>query len=479
MKTDEVKLKPTMTQEVEPRTTVAEKVETQNNNEIAENHNIIEINPSQPIAGITERSIQGDMRVDSEYPAGTADPRTMKIDIPLSNRIHIIGFNIEARFLAYALASRPNIPIKLLVHHPRVMSRWGTEDRELSLFNSNGDYMSSARIPCPEPVSDPRYRYPETRKQSELDVLDNIIIDTTTGAVLPSLQTLSHRIDRHTTICLLHPGLGLVERINEVLFPDPFERPNFILGHNTHKVGRVHDTLYSLKQRRTGGALYLWGVPKFEDPTLAKSPIAQDGIQQSRHLINLLASTETLGAVGLHQAQFLSWKLPWLIFSSVADAICVVLGCKYNKIHPNPHAWTMWGELLDECLTIVSQLPELKPMPHLAEYFTGHSFRRKMRNYLVAQKSNGSPWVKRVRMGVETPVDYFNGYLVRRAEELGLDHKYNSMAMEMVKARQNARWWEMRVDLLQPGQYMGDADTIGGGQPVPSLDDFIPDVDVD
>jgi hypothetical protein len=80
-------------------------------------------------------------------------------------------------------------------------------------------------------------------------------------------------------------------------------------------------------------------------------------------------------------------------------------------------------------------------------------------------------------MGAEPPIDYFNGYFVRRAKELGLDHKHNSMAMEMVKARLATRRAELRTDIpLGRSPFMNDNDHIGGGQPISWLED---DLDFD
>ncbi|KAI0535294.1 hypothetical protein GGR58DRAFT_529591 [Xylaria digitata] len=454
------------------RTAVTDKVETEKN---IGNSEIIEgVETNQSTAEEAERPTEQDIQGKEESHEQTNITES-DIHIPVSNQIHILGFNIQARFFAHALASKPDIPIQILAHHPQVMRQWGEENRELNLFNKQGCFISSTSIPCPSPIVDLRHRYPELSKQS--DFLDNIILDTTTGAVLPSLEELRHRIDRQTTICLLHPGLGLVEKINEVIFPDPYDRPSFILGHSTHKVARVSSHMYSMKQEREG-TLYLYGMPKFDASTPPNSYIALEGLRQSQHLIELLSSTGTLNVVGLPEVRFLSWKLPWVIFSSITDSICVMLGIKYNQIIPNRHARAMWENLLDEAISIVAQLPELQEAPHRIEYFTRPSFRRKMRTYLAAQKTNASPWVKHVRMGTEPPVDYFNGYLVRRAEELGLDSKHNQAAMDLVKARVSARRWELRWDVRGLSQYMTDTDTIPGEQPAPSLDDD-PDFDVE
>ncbi|KAF2969057.1 hypothetical protein GQX73_g4517 [Xylaria multiplex] len=457
--------------EVKSRTAATDKVETEKN--IGSSEIIKSAATNQPTTEETEQFIEQN-NGDEEESHDQANIKEAEVHIPLSNRIHIVGFNIQARFFAHALASKPDIPIEILAHHPKVMRRWGEENRELNLFSKQGYFISSTRIPCPSPVIDPLHQYPELSKES--DFLDNIILDTTTGAVLPSLKELRHRIDRQTTICLLHPGLGLVERINEAIFPDPYDRPTYILGHSTHKVARVSDHMYSIKQEREG-TLYLYGLPKFDSSTPANAFIALEGLRKSQHFIKLL-SVESLNVVGLPDVRFLTWKLPWIIFSSITDSICVALGIKYNQIIPNLHARAIWENLLDETISIVAKLPELQETPHRIDYFTRPSFRRKMRTYLAAQKTNASPWVKHVRMGTEPPVDYFNGYLVRRAEELGLDSKHNKTAMDLVKARLSARRWELRWDVRSLSQYMTDTDTIPGEQPAPSLDDD-PDLDVE
>ncbi|KAI1123936.1 hypothetical protein F5Y10DRAFT_250863 [Nemania abortiva] len=356
-----------------------------------------------------------------------------------------------------------------MAHHREAMIRWGEEHRRLSLYDSYGRHVSSVAIPCPERIP-PEYQH--HRELRKADFLDNVIIDTMTTAVLPSLYNLRHRIDRQTTICLLHPGLGLVEDLNQKIFTDPLRRPMFFLTHSTHQFVKVSGRLYSMRQRKQG-ALYLHGVPTFEDLGRSQSRIAMAGLRQSQHFVGLLSSAETLNAVSLPWARFLSWKLPAVIFSSLADTISVILGCKYGDMIPNQHAQTMWDHLLDETLTIVSQFPELQEVPHRRDYFIQDSFRQKLRGYLFAQRFNVSPWVKLVRMGGTPPVEYFNGYFVRRAEELGLDCKHNRMAERTVNARMNARRREIRIDLVGTSPYMTDSDTIAGGQSAPSLEDIL------
>ncbi|GAW19546.1 hypothetical protein ANO14919_090340 [Xylariales sp. No.14919] len=385
------------------------------------------------------------------------------MDLHLSNQIHVIGFTPLAKFYAHAIASTPNLSVQILAHHPPARANWDVEGRRLRLYSRSGQFISSAEISCPEPIADPalRYRGVPLAKQ-----LNNIIIDTETGAILPTLRNLRHRIDRQTTICLLHSGLGLVDDINEAIFPDPNERPNFVLGESTHRVGRISGYGYSVQYRQSG-SLYLYGVPRLENTEFALL-----GMRQSQHLIQMLATQQSLSVVPLPKARFLWWKIPWLIFSSTADCVSVMLGIKYSQIGPNPYARSLMIDLLEEAITIVSKFPELQVMPHKVESFLRPQFRRKMRAYLNAQGTNTSPWIAKVRMGRAPPIDYFNGYLVRRAEEIGIDAKHHRMAVAMVKARVNARTWELRTDLLGTTPYMTDTDAIGGGRPAPKPEDY-------
>ncbi|KAI0468975.1 hypothetical protein F4859DRAFT_505889 [Xylaria cf. heliscus] len=407
---------------------------------------------------------------DPNQSFGLLGVRDSEPDVSLSRRIHILGFTAHARYLAHAIASTPDLPVSFFTHHPTVLSRWGQEHRQLSLYDSLGRYISSAAIPCPERIFDLRQDLSRVARDDYF--LDNIIVDTTATAVLPSLATLYDRIDRRTTICLLHPGL------------DPVERPNFVLGHSTHRVRKLSHRLYSVKQRQSG-VLYLYGVPRFEGSTQDKSSVTFEGstqdkssvayaaMRQTQHFAQLLSSTNRLNVVSLPWVPFLTWKLPWLIFCSAADTLCVVLGCNYEEIIQNAHARGMWEDLLDETIAIIPRLPELQEFTQRIEYFTGNAFRRRLLTFLMAQRRNVSPWVKRVRMGDPPPIEYFNGYIIRRAMELGLDHKYNSMAFEAVKARVTARQLELQRDLLSTSPYMTDTDLIGGGQPAPTLEDTL------
>lgn len=417
----------------------------------------------QPEKRPKPKRYESEISFDDKMDLAAANP-----SLHVSNKIDIIGFSSHAKFLAHALSAGQGLPpIGIYAHHKSIMTRWGLENRSMSLYDPRGGLVSSHAIRCPHLIYDyRRYRYLQNPKDA--DFFDNLIIDTTYAAVIPSLAALRNRIDRRTTICLIHTGLGLMEKINETFFPDPLERPNFVLAHSTHKLSKHSFYKYAIKQKNVG-QLHLHGVPKSAGPIVDKSSPAYEGMVQYQYFLKMLATSENLGVVGLPWVRFMTNKMPGMVFSSLADTISVILGCRYNALHPNPHAMVMWNNMLDEILEIISGFPELQGegyLKHRLAYFKTSTFKRKLKTHLITQGTNISPWVKRVRMGGEPPIDYFNGYFIQRAKELGLDHKHNALAMEAVKARVVARKKELREDIpLGKSPYMNDGDYIGGGQP--------------
>ncbi|KAI0011396.1 hypothetical protein F4779DRAFT_573600 [Xylariaceae sp. FL0662B] len=418
----------------------------------------------QPVLDLPEET--------SEQVSDETESTQPLIAAELSDQFHILGFGRSARLVAHELAGVPHLPpIKMLAHHPRIMTKWGQEGRTISIYSIEGRHMSSREIACPEYVSS---RYDDCK---HLPILDNIVVSTESRAIVPSLRALRRRIDRRTTVCLLHPGLGVMEWLNEQVFDDPVSRPNYVLGHTTHKLSRHSDHLYSLRCLNAG-QLLLSGINRTDETSeLDRATSLSLGRQHTNHLIDLLSATENLGTVGLPWEIFLWRKLGSMVFSSLADTISVVLGCRFNQIREDRHAMFLWDSLLDETTQIIASLPEVRTQPELYLHFTGDAFRKKLRRKLVQQGSYYSSWISLVRCGHNPPVHFLNGYFVRRAEELGVEHKQNSMVMSMVHARLMARRKELAKDVplgLQP--YMMDGDRVGGGQ---ALDDSEPDMDLD
>ncbi|KAI0119865.1 hypothetical protein F4814DRAFT_447686 [Daldinia grandis] len=353
--------------------------------------------------------------------------------IRLSNKIHIVGFDPHARFVAHALAADPKLPpVQMLTHNPIPMKAWGQEGRAVSIHDSKGHPISSREIPCPDYVSH-RYKSPVHEP-----VLDNIILSTAARAAFPTLYALRERIDRRTTVCLLEPGLGLMEMLNEEVFVTPSLRPNYVICHSSHKLARHSYYKYSI--RHIPGDLYLYAVPRDdEDEDIDRITSQLLGSQHTRHMIDLLSAASDLNAVDVSWLQLLLQKLPDMIFESLADTLSSILDCSFNLIRCNKNAMRMWENMLAETIHIISSLPEFQGHRKKLRFLHERQFATKLRVRLERQGTEYSRWIAEVRMGKEPPVQFINGYFVKRAQEVGVDHRNNSLAISMVKAKVESR----------------------------------------
>ncbi|RYP04000.1 hypothetical protein DL765_010341 [Monosporascus sp. GIB2] len=394
----------------------------------------------------------------AEEPPGPSSIRSVEGQPPaleLSRQIYIVGFRNKARFIAHSLAPIPQIPpVRILAHHrSEASAKWLEEGKAIDLHDARGKLLSSHPIHCPEHIG-PRVGAPGFSRWDG-GFLDNIVVDTGIAALHPTLRALRHSIDNRTTICLIQEGLGVIEKLNEEIFDDPAVRPTYILGHMTHHLARHMGTSMALRHKGNNGQLLLSAVPREEDHGLE--------VAVRDHFIGLLSTSEALHPVGLSWIKFLHRKLPGMIWSSLVDSISVILGCRYDQIVKDSHARRLWYALLDETLYIVSSLPEFRDKPNLLKYFTRDEFRMHLKQRLERQGPMYSEWISLIRRGDITPVNFINGYFVRRAQELGLDHRVNSLVVSMVKARHQARIRELDADIpfgLKP--YMMDGDKLGG-----------------
>ncbi|KAI0162058.1 hypothetical protein GGR57DRAFT_453046 [Xylariaceae sp. FL1272] len=385
----------------------------------------------------------------------------------LSNKVHVLGFTTHAKWVAHALASIPDAPpVTMLVGHPIALQQWGEAGRQISLFDSRGKHLSDAPIPYPELIPN---RFVKYEGESERGPIYNMIVHTTSSTVITKLASIRDRIDSRTTICLIEQGFGMAEKIIQELFPNPMKTPNIVLGESYHNVyansksNKFQIRLKNLKH------LALCGFPKSATcmEGLPQSLLlAAWGRQQTQHLISILKEAPGLNPCGLPVPEFLLGSMHRLLFSSVADTLSVIMGGEYGTLRHSPYAMKLWYQLVEESVEIVSKLPELQKWRNAAPRTSPHFLKKRLKLHLNAMRWRRSPWINEVRVGYEPPVDNFNGYLVRRAKELGLDHKHNTMVLNLVKARRHQRSSEIHNLIPWGGQrpYMLENDLINTEQ---------------
>lgn len=356
-----------------------------------------------------------------------------------SKRVHVLGYDPRAYFMAHELAGNAHLdPVKLLVHKGNVMKSWRVEGEQVSLWK--GTERSSQGRGRAEAEWIGRGRQNEPNNEH----IDQLIVTLPCGTTKTALENIIHRIDNRTTICLVQEGLGMVEHLNAALFPDPTRRPHFVLGHITASLGYNKRWFFGAQLRKPG-KLYLHAVErgvdlmpifKFHPPVERRSNATQ--------FLRTLVTTPGLNAGGYSLENWLIKKLPALVFSSVIEPMAVVLDTTYDNIPGNEHAIQLADELLDELFNVIMALPELTNSSKVVEYCGLGALRKKTINRLFEKGASQSNMLSRVRAGQWVDIDYLNGYFVRRARELGIKVPQNEMVIDMVKARIHKRRDEMK-----------------------------------
>lgn len=392
---------------------------------------------------------------------GKEEYQQVLASLKLSEKVHVAGFTREARYITHCLAGLPEAPPpQLLAHHQSFISQWGASQRRLSLKNKDG-VVAGHEILMPQLIG-------ERRGAPRPKHIANLILSTAENAVIPTLSNIRDRINQDTTICLIMPGLGLVEHLNSTLFPDPSTRPTFVLGHSGHAIARDSsnpEDLYSLQVANKGG-LFLTGLsPK--SSSIGTEVHLRDRIvrhARTQHLIKLLISAPGLNATGYCMDKFLRYKLPSMIFSAIANPISVALGFRYERIHTDHYAHRLWQNLWNETIAIVSALPELQHRPDIIRYFRGPNFQAEMNRHLRSQ-TGPSQWIAMVRNGRNLPIHILNGWFIGKAKESGVSCTYHRAIVNMVRAKEQARKEEFQSDIpLYHSPYMLDSDCSRNGE---------------
>ncbi|CAK7217348.1 2-dehydropantoate 2-reductase (Ketopantoate reductase) (KPA reductase) (KPR) [Sporothrix bragantina] len=198
----------------------------------------------------------------AETVPSTADNATMLDDDIIrlkkpSTMIYIVGGNPEATYLAHSLSILPYMPrVQMLLLSRKFAHNWVREGREVQVLRPGlkptskklRAYLmksppSATRQLSKRPLKGRLTRFAPTGTYYKQPIIRNLIITQACAPSIIAVGRLKHRLDNNSTICLVQPGLGVVERLNELFFPDPLTRPRYILAHMTHTLGYTNRSL--------------------------------------------------------------------------------------------------------------------------------------------------------------------------------------------------------------------------------------------
>ena len=253
----------------------------------------------------------------------------------------------------------------------------------------------------------------------------SLIVTTKAGITISALSAIRHRLTRETTICFLQNGMGVIDDVNTQLFPDEATRPSYVQGIITHGVNVPQGVAESnpfFAVHAGLGTLALGVVPRAppsDNNEEAKDPDI-DCPPTSRHLIRSLTASPVLCAAAFTPIELLQLQLEKLAVNSVLNPLTSLVDARNGAILYNFSLTRTMRLLLAETSLVLRSLPEIKHLPNTALRFSAERLERLVVGVANKTSENISSMLADVRNGRKTEIEYINGYIVKRGEEVGV-----------------------------------------------------------
>ncbi|ESZ89633.1 hypothetical protein SBOR_9982 [Sclerotinia borealis F-4128] len=415
--------------------------------------------PSYQHGQETLQSSQQAADVNDELPSQDS----LRGDIrPVSRNIHVLGTGPVGQFIAFNLAGLDSPPpITLLMHRPLLLQQWQQTGEVLRVlkdeiireqFGFNVELSATFNIPGPElDISSTEHRFGYSE-----EVIDNLVITTNGAKTVAALTSIRHRLRPHSTICFVQHGAGVIEDVNIHVFPDIQDRPHYMLGNLSHGVFATGQ-LWTVAQTTQGELKLSISQPETNAATNAPATAPANGLlttgierkltnswaPSSRYMLMVLSRSPQLKAVGLNYPDFMKFHLEFIAVNSVIGPLSVIFDCSNDHLLYNFQASLTMRSLLKEISEVLIKLPELTTVSNLTKRFGKRRLESMVLSVLARSGKNVTSMLQNVRTGMKTDIDFYNGYLARRAKELEIPFTSNELVISMVKAKQAMKSREM------------------------------------
>jgi ketopantoate reductase len=254
------------------------------------------------------------------------------------------------------------------------------------------------------------------KAKETLGPIKNLICAVDVQSVVHALQANKHRLSRESTILLTEKGMGIMEMVNEQVFPNPKTRPTYIPGVFSHAVwqsgevntnsdvlseereARFSDVEERVNQnslaakRRPFGSLLLGPVAAVEGETVKQRKTRQ---KCANYLLSaLLDPAASLGAICVSADKLLFTRLRDLAIASVVGPTTVRYNCNNRGIGADEERIAHVESRLREAARIVQAYFPTLTYEYLAQglgnylVMSGDRVNMMFKNVVSGRKSN-------------------------------------------------------------------------------------------
>ena len=389
----------------------------------------------------------------------------------LTRRIHILGMGSIGTFIAHSLKCLPNPPpLSLTMHRPRMYEEFLQKRCVLRLINNKNqinDEQTGYDVDLAE--KDPKTGYTFWRHIShnihgtmnplhpltEDEILPSgevymhtVIVTVKSKDTVVALRSVKHRLNAQSTICLIQNGMGQIDQLNREVFTDPSTRPTYMIGIISHGVHLASNFIGI----HAGFGTIALGVKRDLDklPLPPKTPPAPSSLSpeersrlyptdadlysalSSRYLLRTLTRSSILACAAFPALDLLQVQLEKVAINAVVNPLTALLDLPNGALLYNNALSKVQRLLLAEISLVLRSLPELEAVPNVRMRFSPERLETLVVGVAGKTAQNSSSMREDVRKGRATEVEYINGYVVKRGEEMGIKCVLNYMVMQLV-----------------------------------------------
>ncbi|KAI4724911.1 6-phosphogluconate dehydrogenase C-terminal domain-like protein [Aureobasidium sp. EXF-10728] len=393
--------------------------------------------PLQPCTFVARRLV-GTKSLGRRTYTAASEQYARESSVP--RRIHVYGVGNVGKLIAHSLRA-DKTPVTLLFHRPHLLKLWNQSDQTIVL-ESDGHRVPRSGFDA-DLVLPPRRSHGAPLESDDHDPLDaddqepidNLIFTGKAPFTLSALHAVKHRLRPESTVCLLQNGMGIIDQVNQEIFPDPVTRPNYIQGVVTHGLNSPDPDNPFFAVHAAHGTIALAALPRgdLKDNPSDSVPFAPT----ARYLLRTLTGSPVLAAVGFPPLEFMQQQLEKLAINAVINPLTVMLDAPNGSILYNFAITRTMRLLLAEISLVIRSLPELRGLPNIQDRFSPERLETLVVSIANKTGENISSMLADVRAGRKTEVRYINGYIVRRGEEMGMQCVCNYMMMQLVEGKTN------------------------------------------
>ena len=225
--------------------------------------------------------------------------------------------------------------------------------------------------------------------------------------------------------------LGAIEEVSNQLFPDIKSRPNYvasIISHGLSSVSTFSSIHYGVNAAIIGVLPRGQLIDAQTDGIEATPPT-----EPSRYLIQQILDAPYLGGREVSTTEVIPAQMEKLIANAMINPLTVIFDRRNGELFGSFKIQRLMRLLLHEASLVLRTLPELQQPTGLPSRFSPDRLERLVTNMAEINANNRCSMLQDVKAGKQTEIDYINGYIIRRGEQLGIDCVHNRTLVQMVK----------------------------------------------